>query len=218
MKFDFVYFGQTCLKYQVPLEIFVGLNEIYEKRKKELPKANKQLAGKIEDEVSLYYSGPNNDKMHPHNFLPTDILQWFHSVFDHYTDWNRTGPTQKSINSVWVNEMKANEYNPFHHHMGTKGHLEGLSSVMMLKKPNTYGVEYSRAHVPTNGTLELIAGAGILCFNQLRVDMKVGDLFIFPYDVQHGVYPFNGTTECRRTLSYNCDLGNDLENLFKGLT
>ena len=89
---------------------------------------------------------------------------------------------------------------------------------MMLKKPNTYGVEYSRKYVPTNGALELISGSGILCHNQLRVDMKVGDLFIFPYDVQHGVYPFNGTTECRRTLSYNCDLGNDLENLFKRLT
>ena len=69
MKFDFVYLGQTVLKYQVPLEIFVALNEIYEKRKKELPKANKQLVGKIEDEVSLFYSGPNNDKMTQHNFL-----------------------------------------------------------------------------------------------------------------------------------------------------
>ena len=29
MKFDFIYLGQTVLKYQVPLEIFVGLNEIY---------------------------------------------------------------------------------------------------------------------------------------------------------------------------------------------
>ena len=68
MKFDFVYLGQTVLKYQVPLEIFVGLNEIYEKQKKQLPKANKQLVGKIQDEVSLYYSGPNNDKMHQHSF------------------------------------------------------------------------------------------------------------------------------------------------------
>jgi hypothetical protein len=80
MKFDFVYLGQTVLKYEVPLEIFVGLNEIYEKQKKQLPKANKQLVGKIEDEVSLFYSGPNNDKMHQHCFLPQDILQWFDSV------------------------------------------------------------------------------------------------------------------------------------------
>ena len=55
MKFDFVYLGQTVLKYEVPLEIFVGLNDIYEKRKKELPKANKQLVGKIEKEHSLFY-------------------------------------------------------------------------------------------------------------------------------------------------------------------
>ena len=99
MKFDFVYLGQTVLKYQVPLEIFVGLNEIYEKHKKQLPKANKQLVGKIQDEVSLFYSGPNNDKMHQHCFLSQDILKWFHSIFDHYTDWNKIGPTQKSINS-----------------------------------------------------------------------------------------------------------------------
>ena len=77
MKFDFCYLGQTVLKYEVPLEIFVGLNEIYEKQKKQLPSASKQLVGKIEDEVSLYYSGPNNDKMHQHCFLPQDILKCF---------------------------------------------------------------------------------------------------------------------------------------------
>ena len=84
MKFDFVYLGQTVLKYQVPLEVFVGLNEIYERQKKQLPKANKQLVGKIEDEVSLYYTGPNNEKMQQHSFLPQDILKWFHSVFDQF--------------------------------------------------------------------------------------------------------------------------------------
>ena len=29
MKFDFVYLGQTVLKYSVPLEIFVTLNDLY---------------------------------------------------------------------------------------------------------------------------------------------------------------------------------------------
>ena len=108
MKFDFIFLGQTVLKYQVPLEIFVGLNEIYEKQKKQLPKANKQLVGKIQDEVSLYFSGPKNDKIDEHNFLPQDILQWFYSIFDHYTNWNKIGQTTKHINSIWVNEMKAN--------------------------------------------------------------------------------------------------------------
>ena len=68
VDFDFVCLGQTVLKYKVPLEIFVGFNKIYEKQKKQLPKANKQLVGKIQDEVSLFYSGPNNDKIHQHSF------------------------------------------------------------------------------------------------------------------------------------------------------
>ena len=80
MNFDFVYLGQTVLKYKVPVEIFAGLNEIYETRKKQLPKANKQLVGKIEDEVSLHYSGPNSDKMTQHNFLPHLFRHKFQSL------------------------------------------------------------------------------------------------------------------------------------------
>jgi hypothetical protein len=50
--------------------------------------------------------------------VPQDILQWFDSVFNHYLSWNKIGPNQRSINSIWVNEMKANEYNPVHIHQG----------------------------------------------------------------------------------------------------
>ena len=204
MKFDFVYLGQTVLKYEVPLEIFVGLNDIYEKRKKELPKANKQLVGKIEDEVSLYYSGPNNDKMHQHCFLPQDILKWFHSVFDHYTDWNKIGPTQKNINSVWVNEMKANEYNPVHIHQGTL--YSGLSSVMILKLPESTGQEYSASDKPMNGRLQIIGnGAGQFGNTDYTPNTQIRDFYIFPYDMRHTVNPFNGSG-LRRTLSFNCDV------------
>ena len=205
MKFDFVYLGQTVLKYEVPLEIFVGLNDIYEKRKKELPKANKQLVGKIEDEVSLHYSGPNGDKMTQHNFLPTDILQWFYSIFDHYTNWNKIGTTQKSINSVWVNEMKANEYNPVHIHQGKL--FTGLSSVMVMKLPKETGVEYSAKEKPMNGRLQIIGSAnGQFAKTDYSPNMKIGDFYVFPYDMRHCVYPFNGTKEKRRTLVCNVDI------------
>ena len=205
MKFDFVYLGQTVLKYQVPLEVFVGLNEIYEKQKKQLPKANKQLVGKIQDEVSLFYSGPNNDKMHQHCFLPQDILKWFHSIFDHYTDWNKIGPTQKSINSIWVNEMKAHEYNPVHIHQGKL--YTGLSSVMILKLPKETGVEYSAEEKPMNGRLQIIGAAnGQFSKTDYSPNMKIGDFYVFPYDMRHCVYPFNGTKETRRTLVCNVDV------------
>jgi len=205
MKFDFVYLGQTVLKYEVPLEIFVGLNEIYEKRKKELPKANKQLVGKIEDEVSLYFDGPDNEKMHRHSFLPNDILKWFDSIFSHYLDWNKIGENKRHINSIWINEMKAHEYNPIHIHQGAL--FTGLSSVMIMKLPKDTGVEYSAVEKPMNGRLQIIgAAAGQFAKTDYSPNTKIGDFYIFPYDMRHCVYPFNSTKEKRRTLVCNVDV------------
>ena len=42
--------------------------------------------------------------------------------------------------------------------------------------------------------------------SQIRLSPKVGDFFVFPYTLVHGVYPFYGTDQVRRTLSYNCDI------------
>ena len=205
MKFDFVYLGQTVLKYEVPLEIFVGLNDIYEKRKKELPKANKQLVGKIEDEVSLFFDGPPNDKINPHNFLSTDILQWFDSTFEHYLAWNKIGENRRHINSIWVNEMKAHEYNPIHIHQGKI--FTGLSSVMIMKLPTNTGIEYSAPEKPMNGRLQIIgAAAGQFAKTDYSPNSKIGDFYVFPYDMRHTVYPFNGTKEKRRTLVCNVDV------------
>ena len=36
--------------------------------------------------------------------------------------------------------------------------------------------------------------------------MKIGDFYVFPYDMRHCVYPFNGTKETRRTLVCNVDV------------
>ena len=205
MKFDFVYLGQTVLKYEVPLEVFVGLNDIYEKRKKELPKANKQLVGKIEDEVSLFFDGPPNDKINSHNFLPRDILQWFDSVFNHYLTWNKVGENRRHINSIWVNEMKAHEYNPIHINKGKL--FTGLSSVMIMKLPTNTGIEYSAPEKPMNGRLQIIgASAGQFAKTDYSPNSKIGDFYVFPYDMRHCVYPFNGTNETRRSLAANCDV------------
>ena len=205
MKFDFVYLGQTVLKYSVPLEIFVTLNDLYEKRKKELPKANKQLVGKIKDEVSLHYSGENSPKMYQHNFLSQDTLKWFYSVFKHYLDWNKVVYQNMKINSIWVNEMKANEYNPVHIHQGML--YTGLSSVMIMKLPKEYGIEYSSPDKPINGRLQIIgAAAGQFAKTDYSPNTKIGDFYIFPYDMRHCVYPFNSTKEKRRTLVCNIDI------------
>ena len=205
MNFDFVYLGQTVLKYKVPVEIFAGLQDIYEKRKKELPKANKQLVGKIQDEVSLHYSGQDSEKMHPHSFLPKEIHGWFYSIFKHYLDWNKTRDYSMKINSVWVNEMKAHEYNPVHIHQGML--YTGLSSVMIMKLPKEYGKEYSAPEKPMNGKLQIIGSAGgQFSKTDYSPDIMERDFYIFPYDMRHCVYPHTNPNAIRRTLAANMDV------------
>tara|TARA_R100001129_G_scaffold182857_1_gene164103 strand:- start:468 stop:1127 length:660 start_codon:yes stop_codon:yes gene_type:complete len=204
-QFEFVFLGQSVLKYHVPLEVFVGLNEIYEKQKKLLPNANNQLAGKIPDEVSMFYAGPDNQKMHGHNFLPEDIMKWFYGTFDHYLKWNKTREYDMKIDSVWVNEMKAGDYNPVHIHQGKI--YTGLSSVMILKLPKDMGPELTRPDQPMNGQLQIMGSAGgQFVTSDYSPKMKIGDFYVFPYDVRHVVYPFSNKKEKRRTLVCNCDV------------
>ena len=205
MQFDFVFLGQTILKYQVPLEVFVGLNELYETQKKHLPNANKQLAGKIPDEHSLFYSGPTNNKMHTHSHVSEDVMKWFYSIFDHYLKWNKTQEYKMNINSIWVNEMKAGDYNPVHLHKGEL--FTGLSSVMILKLPKDMGPEIARPDEPMNGQLQILGNvAGQFVKSDYSPKMKIGDFYVFPYDVRHVVYPFTNKKEKRRTLVCNVDV------------
>jgi len=208
MNFDFVFLGQSVLRYEVPLEVFVGLNELYETKKKHLPNANKQLAGKIPDEVSLFYDGKDTSKMHRHSFIPEDILKWLYSVFDHYLKWNKIRESQMSINSIWVNEMKAGDYNPVHVHRGSL--FTGLSSVMILKLPKDYGPELTHPEQPMNGQLQILGNvAGQFATTDYSPQVKIGDFYIFPYDMRHVVYPFSNKKAKRRTLVCNVDVSYD---------
>jgi len=205
---DAIFLGQSILRYQVPLEMFVGLNELYETKKKHLPNASKQLAGKIPDEVSLFYAGPTNKRMHTHNYVPEDMLKWFYSIFDHYLKWNKTIEYNMKIDSIWVNEMKAGDYNPVHIHKGAI--FTGLSSVMILKLPKDMGPELTRPDLPMNGQLQILgSSSGQFVHADYSPQMKIGDFYIFPYDMRHCVYPFSNKKEKRRTLVCNCDVNYD---------
>ena len=205
---DAIVLGQSVLRYQVPLEMFVGLNQLYETKKKHLPNASKQLAGKIPDEVSLFYAGPTNKRMHTHNYVPQDMLKWFYAIFDHYLKWNKIREYNMKIDSIWVNEMKAGDYNPVHIHKGAL--FTGLSSVMILKLPQDMGPELTRPDQPMNGQLQILgSAAGQFVSADYSPQMKIGDFYVFPYDVRHVVYPFRNKKEKRRTLVCNCDVDYD---------
>ena len=203
-NFKFIFLGQSVLRYQVPLEIFHTINGIYETKYPELKPANKQLVGKIEKEHSLFFDGDDSAKMTKHNHLPHNVLKWFEEKFIHYLDWNKIKEYNTHLNSIWVNQMFEHEYNPVHVHQGKL--FTGLSSVMILKLPESYGVEYSAAHQPQNGKLQILGSAsGMFANVDYEPEIRERDFFVFPYDMRHCVYPFNGPGY-RRSLAANMDV------------
>ena len=205
MNFESIFLGQSIIRYQVPLEVFVGLNELYETQKKHLPNANQQLAGKIPDEVSLFYAGPTSKLIQMHDYVPHDIKKWFYTIFQHYLEWNNTKAYTMNINSIWVNEMKVGDYNPVHIHQGKL--YTGLSSVMILKLPKDMGPEIARPDQPMNGQLQIMGNAGgQFVTSDYSPRMKIGDFYVFPYDVRHVVYPMTNKKAKRRTLVCNVDV------------
>jgi len=204
LNFKITFLGQSVLRYQVPLDVYNIINSIYESKYPQLPKANLQLVGKIEKENSLFFDGPNNKKMHSHNYLPNHVLQWFENCFKHYLNWNKIKDYKMHLNSIWVNQMFQHEYNPVHIHQGTL--FTGLSSVMILKLPKNFGVEYSASETPQNGRLQILgASSGQFANVDYQPETKERDFYVFPYDMRHCVYPFNGPG-MRRTLAANMDV------------
>ena len=188
--------GTLVTKFVMPEELVNDINSAYE-TSKDLPAHNQELAGKIKDEFKVT------------DILNDDIKNAFLMCFRQYLNIIQKPRWHCLLENAWINDMRANEYNPFHYHTSPLTDL-GLSSVLVLKRPSTYGVEYSGEEHPSNGRLEFSGGQqDPLSIPQLSVDAQVGEIYIFPYTLLHGVYPFNGTDEIRRTLSYNCNLFKD---------
>ena len=207
LDFKISFLGQAVLRYRTPAIVMNAINEIYEKNFVNLPKANKQLVGKIEKVHSLFFNGEDNNKMHKHNLLPSEVLIWFEHKFKHYLDFRKIKGYEMHFNSIWINEMKEHEYNPVHIHQGSL--FTGLSSVMILKLPNSFGKEYSAEDTPMNGRLQILGSAsGQFASIDYSPDIMIGDFYIFPYDMRHCVYPFNGPG-MRRTLAANMDVNYD---------
>ena len=187
--------GSMIIKMPMPMGMIVDINKIYDENILEMKPLNDGLAGKIKDEHKIS------------DHLTDELKGVFKKAFQFYmTQIQKADQYEVEPDRAWVNEMKAHEYNPFHYHTGMKSEV-GLSSVLVLKRPDTYGEEITRKDSPHNGHLEFLGNdSSPIAVIQFRVDAKVGDFFIFPYTTLHGVYPFWGTDQARRTLSYNCDL------------
>jgi len=189
--------GEIILRFKMPQIFIDDINKVFEEKEITTVDWSTQLAGKIKKEKLV------------NHLLNDNMKGTFQMCFAEYM--KRSGSVlwqthQLSLDSAWINDMYAGEYNPAHFH-ASKNSLVGLSSVLFLKVPDTYGEEIVNHDSPANGHLEFIGGQQhSLAISQFRLSPKVGDFFVFPYTLVHGVYPFSGTDQVRRTLSYNCDI------------
>ena len=118
--------------------------------------------------------------------------------------------TKLDINSSWIVRQFKNEYNPTHWHTG---HLSGAG---FLKVPNTWGEHVqNKEQGYQGGRLQLIHGSRMfLSPSTFNIEPKVGDFYFFPNYLMHTVFPFSGTEEERRSISFNAVVNDDLYNVY----
>ena len=198
--------GTLIVKFDLPMRLIDDINKAYDENVEKLPDwnanhyRNEDPVGKIKEEKLV------ND------ILTEEMKGIFLDCFGKYLEIIKKPFWGGHLGNAWINDMEVGEYNAFHFHSSEFTEL-GLSSVLMLKRPSTYGKEVPlKASQALNGYLEFVGGdQSPLSISQIQLDIQEGEYYVFPYTLVHGVYPFSGTDETRRTLSYNCNLFKDTQ-------
>ena len=103
-------------------------------------------------------------------------------------------------NGPWINYMRQHEFNPLHVHDGT------LSVVAFIDVPEEIDKEREQWVDKTNtfsaGMLEFVHAKSFFNAGYAKVTPKTGDLYMFPADLGHCVYPFQSDVT-RISMSYN---------------
>ena len=53
-----------------------------------------------------------------------------------------------------------------------------------------------------------------LCNSTFKITPKVGDFYFFPNYMMHSVYPFTGSDDERRSVSFNADIDDEIYNAY----
>ena len=104
-----------------------------------------------------------------------------------------------------------NEYNPTHWH---GGHISGAG---FLKIPKDLGKhkQSKEKREYRGGNLQLIHGSRMfLCHSTYNIVPEVGDFYFFPNYLMHTVFPFKGSDEERRSISFNANIDDEVYNVY----
>ena len=115
---------------------------------------------------------------------------------------------------VWVNFMKAGEWNPTHNHTGDFSCVTYLQVPKEIEQENRDSELSSKSNTPSAGKLEFNYGDHIgYCNTGSIMNPIEKDIYIFPAKLHHMVYPFKSNVE-RISVSVNfADKVNAMRNL-----
>ena len=115
--------------------------------------------------------------------------------------------------SSWVVRQFQNEYNPTHWH---SGHISGAG---FLKVPSTFGKhiqeEKGEERTYSGGSLQLVNGTRLFLSPSTKtIKPEVGKFYFFPHYLMHSVFPFKGTNEERRSISFNAEIDKEIYDVY----
>lgn len=184
----FFYWGPLLFKTKVD-----NYKDMLKKIKKKY-NYNKHLSSHINE--TYFYSTKEFKK---------DVAKQFNNYINFYEHYYNTTLTNKeyTVQSSWVNFMKAGEYNPPHIHD------DDFSCVLYLKIPDLLKKEndsYTGRDASGPGGITFMYGEDRKdCITEVPIQPEEGDMYIFPANLRHVVKPFKSKVT-RISLSANFKL------------
>ena len=198
-------FGPSIARVKIPNDLIEILNSHVdkiisdEKKTKDLDLGS-TLEGSVTQELKL-----ENDFITSsgyHKFLSDSVYTWIK------LSENKEIKKFDLINS-WIVRQFQNEYNPIHYH---GGHVSGVG---YLKLPKSLGKSLQNKKNNFNGKLDLVHGSRqFLSESSFVVTPEIGYFYFFPHYLMHTVYPFNGSQDERRSVSFNAKIDEEIFDVY----
>ena len=185
---EFLYWGPFVAKFEV--EDYITKELLKRSEKIKLNDNRQRLAGHIDRE----------------NFYTQEDIDWFvehtSKYFNNYIQTKENVWTISSqkiehmiLDSLWVNYMKKNEYNPPHFHSGDISFVLYLNVPKQIKKE---ALEFVSEGEGKPGAIQFIYGTqdryGDYICSHTKFP-KTNELYIFPANLHHTVMPFRSDVE-----------------------
>ena len=133
------------------------------------------------------------------------MVEWFNKYLKAYinalkkwrgtSDPNYKSPSNLHLESVWINYMKNNDFNPPHIHDGDLSFVIYPSIPKEITKENKAFIGKRNKGGGPGGITFLYGEEVKHCVSAVDHVPATGDLFIFPATLKHWVFPFRSTVE-----------------------